>query len=1157
MATTGLSRDLKTTNVNFFDHPICFTYPSRLTLSAWTAHVPFAFYLIDVLRPRSIVELGTHSGLSYCAFCQAVRQLGIDTRCYAVDTWQGDSQAGFYGPEVLGELREHHDPLYGGFSRLVESTFDAALQYFDDGTFDLLHIDGFHTYDAVKKDFDNWLPKMTDRGIVLFHDINVRERDFGVWKFWDEIKVLYPHFEFIHSHGLGVLAVGQEYPRELREMFECSGQDAVIIREFFYQLGVRVETGQQLQTLRQTDKDSLRLVEKRETLIHEKNLQLMAQATQLQENDRQISERDTLIHEKNLQLIAQSELLSHKDEQIREQIAALQEKDSELHEKNLQLIAQSEQLNYKDEQINERSAGLHERDALLCEKDLQVQAGSQQLQERDTELHEKNLQLISQSELIQEKERHSQDYVRRLNEAEREQQAKDQKLGEAIQRLQLKERQLQFKIKQLEEKEQREHEKNEELSEKDSQIKDKALQLQAINLQLARKTAELEDKERIIRGFIKSAEEFGRSGSYRLGRALSWPYRVFKRQVVSANNGYQPAKNGQELARQPPVASAILNQEGIDAGIPSPLAEAKTDQCAPEEVAAYNYKIWTELYDTLTSADREAILGRIDSLKYKPLISVVMPVYNVEERWLRAAIESVSKQLYPHWELCIADDNSSQPHVRRILDSYALRDPRIKVTYRQQNGHISAASNSALELVSGEFVALLDHDDELPEHALYMVVEELNEWPKADLIYSDEDKINEKGERYQPHFKSDWNPDLLYSCNTISHLGVYRTAIVKKIRGFREGYEGSQDYDLALRFIEQIPEDHIRHVPRVLYHWRAIRGSVALASGEKNYAHEAARKAIGSHLERKGVKAAVTEGHNSFHRVIYPVPDPAPLVSLIIATRDRLELLSQTVHGLLNETDYERIEIIIVDNRSEKSATLNYLREVQKDPRVRVIEYADPFNFSAINNLGFRESSGELIGLINNDIKVISPGWLKEMVSHAVRPGIGAVGAKLLYPDDTVQHGGVILGINGVAAHAHRFITKDSPGYINRAMVIQNLSAVTGACMVLPREVFEKVGGMDEVNLTVAFNDVDFCIRILEKGYRIVWTPYAELYHLESASRGRDDTPENAPRFKKEVEYMLHIWKDKLACDPYYNPNLTMIREDFSLAVPPRVVRRW
>lgn len=1131
MAATELGKDFHSIRTHFFDHPICFTYPSRVVTSAWLGHVPFAFYLIDVLRPRTLVELGTHSGVSYCAFCQAVRQLQIDTRCYAIDTWEGDAQAGFYGPEVLADLREHHDPLYGSFSRLIQSTFDETKNYFADGNFDLMHIDGYHSYEAVKKDFENWLPKLSDRAIVLFHDINVREREFGVWKLWDEIKQSYPHFEFVHSHGLGVLAVGKAYPNELRDLFESSQQDAVTIRDFFYQLGARIEAGQQLQTLSQTGKELAESHQKRDTLIHELNLQVVALGNQLQEKDQQLLQKDSL----------------------------LQLRDGLIHEKELQSAAQNEQL-------KSTAAELQRKDVLLSEKELQLQAASVSLQQRDAELHERNLQLNSHADLIKEKEQKLIDYERQLNDIKRENQELHQSLDSAIQQLQFNERQLQFRLKQVEEHELRQRETtqasqnlNDQLLQRTSEIRQKDLQLLGLKAQLETKIAELAERERIIRGFITTVEDFGRSGSYRLGRALSWPYRIVKQQISSKSDGDQPAKNEPQPDDERFVQSDLGRaQQQTKVEIAPPPAVPTTD--APQSTendVAHNYSVWTQLYDTLTNTDREAILARVAELQYKPVISVIMPVYNVEESWLRSAIESVGKQLYPHWELCIADDNSTEPHIRKVLEEYSSQDARIKVTYREQNGHISAASNSALALASGEFVALLDHDDELPEHSLYVIAHELNSFPQADLIYSDEDKINEKGERLFPHFKTDWNPDLLYSCNTISHLGVYRTSIVKSIGGFREGYEGSQDYDLALRFIEQIPESHIRHVPYVLYHWRAISGSVALASGEKNYAHEAARKAISSHFERKGIEAVVTEGHNCFHRVIYPVPDPAPLVSLIIATRDRLELLRQTIDGLLNETDYDPLEIIIVDNLSKNFDTLKYLHDIQNDRRVKVIEYRDRFNFSAINNLGFRQSTGELIGLINNDIKVLSPRWLREMVSHALRPGIGAVGAKLLYPDDTVQHAGVILGINGVAAHAHKGFPRNSPGYMNRAMSIQNLSAVTAACMVMRRNVFGEVGGMDDVNLSVAFNDVDLCIRILEKNYRIVWTPYAELYHLESASRGRDDTPENAPRFRKEVEYMMNVWKDKLAYDPYYNPNLTMYEEDFSLALPPRIAKRW
>ena len=578
--------------------------------------------------------------------------------------------------------------------------------------------------------------------------------------------------------------------------------------------------------------------------------------------------------------------------------------------------------------------------------------------------------------------------------------------------------------------------------------------------------------------------------------------------------------------------------------------KAKFDAPKTQTRVEKEYRKWVAMYDTLSEADREAIGARIIDLSYKPLISIVMPVYNIDERWLRRAIESVRKQLYPHWELCIADDGSSKLHVREVLEEYQQKDARLKVTFRETRGHISAASNTALELVEGEFIALLDHDDELAEHALYMVAEELNSYPDADLIYSDEDKLNRKDQRVSPHLKPDWNPDLFYSYNFVSHLGVYRTSLVKELGGFRQGYEGSQDYDLALRVIERIPENHIRHIPYVLYHWREVPGSVARAVSSS--ADQAARKALASHFRRRKIEVTVTKGYECFHRVIYPLPKELPLVSVIVATRDHVHLLRQAVEGILHLTDYQRLELIVVDNQSKEPATLDYFQQIQSDPRVRVIQHDASFNFSAICNAAAKVAQGQILALINNDIKVISSEWLREMVSHALRPEIGAVGAKLYYPNDIIQHAGVVVGIGGIAGHAHKNLPREGAGYFARAQVLQNYSAVTGACLVLRHNVYDEVGGLNEVDLPIAYNDIDLCLRIQEKGYRILWTPYAELYHLESASRGPDTDPEKLPRFIKEQEFMKSKWKERLAYDPYYSRSLTLIKEDFSLDKPRR-----
>ncbi len=533
------------------------------------------------------------------------------------------------------------------------------------------------------------------------------------------------------------------------------------------------------------------------------------------------------------------------------------------------------------------------------------------------------------------------------------------------------------------------------------------------------------------------------------------------------------------------------------------------------------------------------VAARLAALPRRPLLSVVMPVYQAPERWLRRALDSVIGQHYPEWELCICDDASPSPHVRAVLEEYQRRDHRIKVVYRQENGHISASSNSALDVATGEYMVLLDHDDELHRDALLLVAEAVCRAPDAKLIYSDEDKIDEDGNRFDPYFKPDWNYDLFLGQNCISHLGVYWLPLVRELGGFRKGLEGSQDWDLALRCVERITPDQIVHIPRVLYHWRAIQGSTALAAGEKNYAVVAGRRAVEEHLQRTGQAGEVSILPASMMRVKRPVPVPAPKVSLVIPTRDRVDLLRLCVDSILERSTYPDYEILVVDNGSVEQETLDYFERISATPDVRVLSYPGEFNYSAINNFAVAQARGEVIGLVNNDIEVISPGWMEEMVAHALRPDVGAVGAMLYYPDDTIQHAGVLVGLCGVAGHVGSRHPRGSEGYFGRLLLVQELSAVTAACLLVRRSVYEEVGGLDE-RLRVAFNDVDLCLRIREKGYRNVWTPFAELYHHESASRGLEDNPVKQARFMSEVAFMQERWSQALRHDPAYNPNLSL-----------------
>lgn len=588
------------------------------------------------------------------------------------------------------------------------------------------------------------------------------------------------------------------------------------------------------------------------------------------------------------------------------------------------------------------------------------------------------------------------------------------------------------------------------------------------------------------------------------------------------------------------------------------MQQAAARTIASSKVAKHpQYAQWVREFDTFTPRDRASSRRRLRALPRHPLISVLMPVFNPELRFLRAAIESVKRQVYQRWELCMADDASTHPGVRSILEEAARSDRRINVTFRETNGHISAASNSALHLATGEWCALLDHDDELAEDALAAVAREISEHPDAGLIYSDEDKIDEENARTNPFFKTDWNPELFLGQNYINHLGVYRRDLLRTIGGFREGFEGSQDYDLALRVIEQLRPGQIRHIPRVLYHWRTAAGSLAGVVDAKPYARDAARRAIADHLRRCAIGGRVEpcpENPES-HRVVYALPPDLPLVSVIILTRDRVALLEQCVGSVRERSDYPNVEIVVVDNDSTDPATLHFLDQLVRDGRSQVLREPGEFNFSRLNNIAAAAAKGDLLGFVNNDIEGDEPGWLSEMVSHVVRPEVGVVGARLWYPDGTLQHGGVVLGLGGVAGHAHMRIPRGHPGYFNRAFLQGNYSAVTAACMLVRREVFRELDGFNERELGVNFNDVDFCLRVREKGLQIVWTPYANLIHHESASRGHHRSADERAQFTREVTYMQWKWGAELMTDPFYSPNLTLRLPGFEIAIPPRLPR--
>ena len=561
----------------------------------------------------------------------------------------------------------------------------------------------------------------------------------------------------------------------------------------------------------------------------------------------------------------------------------------------------------------------------------------------------------------------------------------------------------------------------------------------------------------------------------------------------------------------------------------------------------YNfYEEWIQGH-RLMQPDLENIALDIRNMAYKPVFSVLVPVYNTDERWLRRCLDSVLAQIYPYWELCIADDASTEPHIRDLLNEYTAKDSRVRVVFRQENGHISASSNSALELARGEFIALLDHDDEITIDALYENAVLLNSHPDADMIYSDEDKITEENIRHMPFFKPDWSPDTFLSQMYSGHLGVYRTELVRKIGGFRIGFEGSQDYDLVLRFTEQT--SHIHHIPKILYHWRTVQGSTARSADSKNYAYLAAKEAIQEALSRRGEGGWVefVPNQQGQYRVHYPVQGK-PMISIIIPTRDNGLYLEKCLVSIFEKTTYESFEVVILDNGSSQAETMSLFDRWTsvEGKRFRVIHMGIPFNYARLNNEGVRQARGDLVCLLNDDIEVITPNWLEELAGQAQRKSIGAASALLLYPNSTIQHAGVILGVSGLANHSHRHWPASWAGYFGRLLISANYAAVTGACLMVDKKRYLDAGGLDE-DLAVAYNDVDFCLRLLKYGYRNIVLSHVRLYHYESRSRGSDTAADNQNRLARETQVLRKRWEDFLTNDPYYNPNLTRNGEDFSL----------
>lgn len=924
--------------VNVVSDSIDFQPPHVSYPISWLGHAPFMNWLFKTIKPKLFVELGVHSGNSFFSACQSVVDNKLKTKCFGVDSWEGDPHSGSYENKIY-DVVENFNKKYKSFSTLLKMRFDEASSKIKNQSIDILHIDGFHSYDAVSHDYHTWLPKMKSDGIILFHDISIYDNEFGVHILWEELKKDKEKFcyEFNHSNGLGVLFLNRESGKKIFNSF--TKNDSILFKKIFERLG--------------------------DILIYKFQADFNMHHLKLLENNYRALEKRNKIIEK-----------------------------------------QNNNINLKNRSLDNKY---------------------------------NNVQTILNGVVSS----------------------------------------FSWKI-----------------------------------------TKPLRSARSSFPRFFNFL--------YKLNKALSLTFSIFK-YSYSLKNTYTRLKL---LFNQLVIRRLLLKKNN-------------------------EYQAWIKKYDTFSMLDDKLIKNKIKKFQYTPKISIILPIYKSNYLWLKQSIESVCSQLYENWELCIADDFSNDPRLARLIKRFSQDNPKIKVVFRETNGHISEASNSAIEIATGDYLTFLDHDDLLRPQSLYWVVKTLNQHKTKNLklIYSDEDKIDAKSLRFNPYFKTDWNRELFYKHNFICHLAVYDKTLVKKIGGLRKGYEGAQDYDLILRYIEQINDNQIFHIPKILYHWRYHNNSTSKNINSKNYAIDNGNKALSEHFKKRGMDVKNSFDYSkSIYFQKYSLPNKKPLVSIIIPTKNKYELIRNCINSILQKTDYENYEIIIINNNSDDQKTLKFLNDlIKKYSNIRLINDYSDFNYSKLNNDAIKTAKGEYICLMNNDIEIVSKNWLSEMMSYALQSDIGAVGTKLLFPDNTVQHAGVILGIGGIAGHAHKGLESSEPGYFSRAIANSEFSCVTAACLVIAKMKYNLVGGLNEHNLKVAFNDVDFCLKLKDAGYRNICVQNLIIYHHESQSRGYENTFSKIRRFKKECTYISKTWANVIKNDYAYNPNLTIDSENFGLAWPPRV----
>lgn len=999
-----------------------FSLPGTSVNSAWIEHTPFALWLVETMRPKHFVELGTLHGVSYFTFCQAIARLGLTARACAVDTWGGDEHTGFYGDEVFDHVKLEN-AKYTSFSSLVRKTFDAAVEQFSDGSIDLLHIDGRHFYEDVHHDFLTYLPKLSDSAIVLFHDTNVHERDFGVARLWKELTLQYPSFEFLHGHGLGVLRIGKNACAELDGLFSAEQNPATrtLVRNAYARLGSAVS---QHLALRHEESLTARLRSDLAT-IHSSLTAAEAKIEVLHSN---VFARD-------------ANRIRHQDQFDRKNAAAIVS-ESALGSANAGLELFHNKFSNLEREQSEYSVRLKDFETLGIEHS----RGSAELQ-----MHHRKVPVES-GNLLTALPR----YAAELFKAIIVLMGRDKPLSKSIRRL------------------------------SKAGIFDSEWYLAEYPDVAASGTDAL-------RHFVAYGASEGRSAS-----ALFNTREYLVRNPDVARSGVNPllhyfelgAKEGRVLGTD--FDAIWYNREYMDV--------AKSGQNPLAHYLLHGRKegrhpvppIGTPAYSqTMKSA------GSACRFEYEPLISVITPVYNIAPKWLHAAVASVRLQSYVNWELCICDDGSSNQETINALAEIEGSDSRIQVVRNVKNQGIANATNAALAIAKGDFVAFLDNDDELVPEALEICVKEINNHATIDILYSDEDKIAANGSYEEPFYKPDWSPHLLREVMYIGHLLVVRRSLIEQNGGLDARYDGVQDFELALRLSEKARTIH--HIRRILYHWRRIPGSVADKSDAKPGLGRLQAAAVNAHLSRIGIKANAAENPRLQHRaVLQPhVRTTWPRVSIVIPTKDAPHYIGRCLGSIFEHTTYLDYEVVVVDNGSTNKKAL---AAIACHP-VKLVQYNEPFNYSRANNMGVQAATGEIIVLLNNDTEVVQTDWLEQLLFFIEDSKVSVVGPRLLYPNGTVQHAGVALGMRGTADHVLRGLPADADGYFGSLVCSREVSAVTFACAMMRRADYIAAGGLEEL-FASHYQDVDLCMRLRSEGTKVIFTPRATLVHHESATRG-------------------------------------------------------